>query len=835
MPPTLIPPPSLPIQDDVDFDADFDLPVGHSVLTPSVAVTMTGNPTSPEEDWDDEFAPDTVVFQPLAVVAAPHKGKVTKLGSKLSTGGAPPAAPDDNWDDDEDFDLPPVSSKPLKLSLSPRTKVRMEREATITSAGRLSIGSLDSNPTQESEDTDAGDASTIKVSRLALAAAFGRASGTPSTPPKSTRPSAASSPANQIQSEEDFLEDDIVLPTDLSHLSLKLNHRESKVSLDGWGDSTSSTLFSDASSSTLSQPSPCNSSAPSAPTTEDECDEDEENDFEGLEVPESLSSKDLNRMLDDKKKGVTFQIKDSVKVARPSDGEDDFEMGLVIGNDEDLSPSRLQNQQRTMLSRRPGKATMRTMSDPAGMQRGPALIPRPPSRLREEITPAVPPSRTSRDSARSPSLVLPPTTSAPTGLRARPSTESFPSLRRTPSNLIASSRQPTRWQTMSTSVRPSNLPSIQARPPSPSKIPIPPVNSPSPYPRSPSPVSTTSSAAPSRVPSTSVPKPVKAQKSFTKLANVAPPPPSSSTRKLSRKASLSSLVDSPSSPELIRPKAGLSHTKSYRELGGTAATVSSTTLTRTPLERTRYAYEAPTVASRVRRAAAKSGTMSDGGAMSGSDRERDRYSSRSASTSMAKSRPAISTIFPSTVPPNQARSPSPRLTPLARKPSTSFPPINTSPPAVRILRKPKKSRVFGDGTELDAIEDLTVEREKESQFRVAPTGRGNVGQMGTIGRKKGSTAPVPAPRSVSSASESSAAPTRPAPTLRRQQTRIEFPRAADPVTPATGLRKKKQAGNGHAASLAAKKKPTLIKNLSGAGSPKGMTIYNTGLRKSILT
>ena len=50
---------------------------------------------------------------------------------------------------------------------------------------------------------------------------------------------------------------------------------------------------------------------------------------------------DMQRTLEAKKKGVFLGPPGRVKVARPSDGEDDFESGLVIGADEDLSPSRL--------------------------------------------------------------------------------------------------------------------------------------------------------------------------------------------------------------------------------------------------------------------------------------------------------------------------------------------------------------------------------------------------------------------------------------------------------------------------------------------------------------
>ena len=40
--------------------------------------------------------------------------------------------------------------------------------------------------------------------------------------------------------------------------------------------------------------------------------------------------------------------------------------------------------------------------------------------------------------------------------------------------------------------------------------------------------------------------------------------------------------------------------------------------------------------------------------------------------------------------------------------------------AAKVLRKPKRQRTFGDGTELDGFEDLPLDREKEGQYRVQP-------------------------------------------------------------------------------------------------------------------
>ncbi|KAG8903951.1 hypothetical protein FRB99_002474 [Tulasnella sp. 403] len=864
MPPTLIPAPSFsPLREDPDFEADFDLPDDDAVIAPSVPTVTLERGNEDGEDWDKEFAPGSAATTPVRG-AVSARGTVTNLAAKLRV---PTTRTTEDWDDDEDFDLPPLSSKPMKLSFSPRTKLRMDNPDADELGG---ADSLNRNPASDTQDEEDGNASTIKVSKLAFSAAL--AASNPSFPAATARMS--SSPPTSTPLDDD-LEDDLIIPDELSHLSLKplgLGHRTSKASLDSWGDNTGTTLFSDASSGTLSQPSSCQSA--SQPSTEDESDDfmDEEGEFEGLVLPDSLSSKDMRKILEDKKAGL-FGAKDNIRVARPSDGEDDFEMGLVIGGDDDLSPSRLKEQM-AVNRRAVGRGAVRSLSEPqrpAINHPAPSMgTIRPPSRLREEIPVS------GRETANSPPI--------PSSIRSsRVPTESFPALRRAPSSILPSSRPPpSRWQTLSTTIRPQ--PSLNlihhTRSPSPTR-PLPSASSPSPYPKSPSPVSSLTSVPPSvsptvLEPTSSKPSFIKHQKSHSKLPSGTV---GNGVRKLSRKASLSSLVDTPSQhlpspspspevpfphsskplshkPSLRRVPTGLSHAASYRDLG-VAATIGHSA-GGSQADRKKYAYEAPTVASRVRRAeklGITSGTVSDGGAMSGSDREREKPSmpSSSSSRSITRSRPAISNIFPTVALPsnlNPARSPSPttphtRVMSLSRKPSNLTAPtkssaqrVVTQPPAVKILRRPKKSRIFGDGTELDGIEDLKVEREKESKYRVTPSARGNVtqprvratsvagpvmglGPTGTISRKRGvesANATLNAgPRPTSSASSQGtpAEALKPMPTLRRQQ-RVDFPRVEPNVTPAM---KKKKDGTSPL-NNSTRKKPTLIRNLGGAGSPK---------------
>ena len=56
---------------------------------------------------------------------------------------------------------------------------------------------------------------------------------------------------------------------------------------------------------------------------------------------------------------------------------------------------------------------------------------------------------------------------------------------------------------------------------------------------------------------------------------------------------------------------------------------------------------------------------------------------------------------------------------------TARTPSNPQPAAPKVLRRPKRQRMYGDGTELDGIDDLPTDREKEGRYRVQPKGFGN--------------------------------------------------------------------------------------------------------------
>ncbi len=515
---------------------------------PPTLITASGTknlPTLPRaldtEDWDADidFAPTTSSSSQVASwrntkssASAPALGGVTE-----------------DWDDDEDFDLPPASSKPLKLSLSPRTKLKADQ-------ARLnhSMAGLDFNVPEE--DDDPGNASTIKISAVDFT------KQAPETPPRPV-PALALAPSPATTTMDEDLEGDLELPQNLSVLSLKplpiLTHRASKASLDGW-DGIASTPHSVSSSNTAfsssSGPSPARSSAANS-LTEDEMDD--------LDFPESLSGNDMNRILDTKKRGLLFPSteKGSVRIAN---AEDDFELGLVIDADDELSPSRLKT--RVVTPPIPRRVTLsepdpipaarlesRSPPPPSSFHAPPQAFARPPSRLREEIPIS---GRTSRESDHS---------VASTTASAKPS-KPKPSLRRTPSTIAIPSRP--------SSSRPSPTPrSMTMKPP---------------VPRAPS---------PSKIPQPSDdPNPPSSANRLTRQK-------SSGRLPLTRKASLSALTLPPPPPlpdaaNRLSPtgRSGLGHMASFRDLGA-AATVGVR----------RFAFEATTAATRVKRSGG--GTVSD--------------------------------------------------------------------------------------------------------------------------------------------------------------------------------------------------------------------------------
>ena len=443
--------------------------------------------------------------------------------------------------------------------------------------------------------------------------------------------------------DEDF-EDAFALPTDMTQLSLvplSLNHRSSKNSLE-WGDKDNSSSsqssdaystlgFAETSSSTNSS-----SSSVSLPDTETE---EEDDELEGLVLPSALfesghSGRQLKKILEMKKKAQ--HTNKSVKVSN-IDPEDDFEMGLVINDDVDLSPSRLmfnaQHQTQRHFNRSNSMPTQR------------------PSTLR-------PPSRPQLERSKSPAN--PPISSA----------KQLQKLRLSPSPPLLPPPRSQNFQAL--------LSTFQTPTPSPSSN-----NLLSPKPGS-----------------------LRGQKSHSGLK---PPTPPASTRNLTRKASLSGIGLSQGMCS------GSDQIKSAR-------------------------YEEPTAASRAK--SLKSSTSRIHDIKIPPTRPSTPSSNPVAlrltmpTQSRPKSRPALSQIFGGTSASGKESPPAPHATsPPTRPPSglslrASVPPRSLShlspPPVVpKLLRRPKRQRTFGDGTELDGIEDLPTDREKEVRYRIRPKGFGN--------------------------------------------------------------------------------------------------------------
>ena len=571
-------------------DADFDLPEGDLLHPPS-------DKDADDEDWD--IASNPSLSPPRK---PPAVNSVARIVEKFESA----------WNN------PPSQSLPRIFTIRPPL-------------------ALPDNPNDD--DLDDEGVSTIKVAAL---------------PTPLARPSH--SPII-----EDF-EDAFALPCDLTQLSLaplSVTHRSSKNSLE-WGDKdqTSSSQSSDAYSSLgFADASPSSNSASSASLPESETDgEEEEDELDGLVLPSSMfeshhSVQRLTKILEVKKNASTSDHQPKVINPNP---EDDFEMGLVIDDDVDLSPSRL-------LGKQPHNHRTHTRSHTAPTQRPPCL--RPPSRATRAKSPLHPPTSSIRQ---------------------------FQKLQSSPPPPV---RPPTRSQTYQTLSAASPVPSTSA------------------------------SAFLSPKPGS-----LRGQKSYSGLK---PPTPPSTLRTLMRQASLSSLIEASTQGS---------------GSASTSATASS-----------KARYEEATAASRAK--SHKYSTSRTQDFKVPSTRPHTPTSNSAAlrltmPTQRTKVRPALSTVFSATAvqpPAGRATSPLPPRPPSSS--STKIQRLTSNPPPIipKILRRPKRQRMYGDGTELDGIEDLPTDREKEGRFRIQPKGYGNrvpgasypsksneKGTIRTKGRREGS-------------------------------------------------------------------------------------------------
>ncbi|KAI0001900.1 hypothetical protein BJV77DRAFT_1057652 [Russula vinacea] len=517
-------------------------------------------------------------------------------------------------------------------------------------------------PTLDEDDEEEEGVSTIKMDTL--------------------RPKVDTNSVAPATIDEDF-ESAFALPSDLTKLSLRpLSHQSSKNSLE-WGDKdqTSSSQSSDTYSTLGFDQGSTSSTSTSLPETETEDDDEDEGELEGLVIPSALFG--------------SGSVVDNTPKIPCVDPEDDIEIGLVIDDDVDFSPSRLlQNTQRPPSKRQSGSGA-RTKN----------IASRPPT--------VKPSSKTRPDRTKSP--VPPP----------------------------ASSRQ---------------LQKIRLSP-----SPPPPLLS--------APATSSSSFLAAKSGG------LRGQKSHSGLKPISPPP---SHKRLTRKASLSSLMEVNQSQV-----SGIEPNPSFAP-----PPVPSAQFPR---------YDAPTASSRAKTHGSSTSRLRSIDYGVPPTRPPTPSSNPAAlrltmptSSSRLKARPSISSVFP---PPSS-------VTPLSLRSRSGTGSSSASTSAPKVLKKPKRQRLYGNGTELDAFDDLPTDRDKERQYRVQPKGHGS---RGTI-RKKST-------RSLSTSGSVYQGPEAPPRSLKRTG-RIELPPKL-PVSDCSPPQRKGPSLLNHT-----RRKPTLIRNLGGLNAAK---------------
>jgi hypothetical protein len=493
-------------------------------------------------------------------------------------------------------------------------------------------------PTPDEDDEEEEGVSTIKMDTL--------------------RPKVDSAtPVASTIIDEDF-ESAFALPSDLTRLSLRpLSHQSSKNSLE-WGDkdqTSSSSQSSDTYSTLGFDQGSTSSTSTSLPETETEDDDDDDGgELEGLVIPSALfdsgtCGKQLSKILEIKKKAPVAES--TPKVPAP-DPEDDMEIGLVIDDDVDFSPSRLLQNTQHLPSKRQSGSGARTNNTSS---RPPTVRPTTKTRTNRTKSPIPPPPASSRQLQKISLSPSPPPRAQPTR------THSYQALLSAPA-------------TSSSSFLAAKSGSLRG------------------------------------------------QKSHSGLKPASPP---SSHKRLTRKASLSSLMEISSQVSGVEP---------------------NPSLVPPPVPSAQFArYDAPTASSRAKSHTSSTSRIRALDYNVPPTRPSTPSSNPAAlrltmptSSSRLKARPPISSVFP----------PSSSATPRAASPNLPRPPSslslrsrsgtsssNASTSAPKVLKKPKRQRLYGDGTELDAFDDLPTDRDKESKYRVQPRGHGS--RVAGASREKG--------------------------------------------------------------------------------------------------
>ena len=556
-------------------------------------------------------------------------------------------------------------------------------------------------------------------------------------------------PAKKSQTPVEDFEDDFSFPDDLSHLSLRpLRQRPSKSNLlDGWGDNalSSSTTYSSETPSLGfdASESPSSTSNSMYSHTGPETDDDEEALLDGLVLPEGLfdsekSGRQLHKIIEERKRTAALEL--PTIVASPQ--EDDFESGLVIDDDVDFDLSKVKHHRPTLSNGRSSKVlSMQPPSRPSSA--------RPPSRA-QSLTESPEMTRVSLQRPKSPGL--------PQGSKS-PLGRTF----------VAAARSPSPAQEQRPSLHSPNRPEVPPPPPS-------------------------------SFQGTPTGGSLKRQ---TSTGRLQPSASSSETQQkgIARKSSLSAIDVSTTTSgssvrvTLKRPSSGL-------------GTVSPHQTRRPPLfppppstmSIGRYNNPAPTRSKSMHTPLSPDTMLSLSSSVSHLQQSPNLVPptppgtpisnpialrlTMSTSSSRAKSRPALSNVFPGSStpvhhaisrpssfvsavksPPSSIRSPvhtptqttpkagGPGLSPSSSRtvsmssvPSSSrttggrLAPLSRSstvsavaaavprPPQAKIMKRPKKLRAY-DGTELDGIEDLPTDRDQEGKYRVMPKGYSSGGRV----------------------------------------------------------------------------------------------------------
>lgn len=299
---------------------------------------------------------------------------------------------------------------------------------------------------------------------------------------------------------------------------------------------------------------------------------------------------------------------------------------------------------------------------------------------------------------------------------------------------------------------------------------------------------------------------LRGQKSHS-ILNTSPP---STSRKLARKASLSSLVETSSDRgSALSPVPGPSQ-------GYSAATVASRARTYTNSTTRLHALEHALPPSRPSTPSTHPTAL--------------RLTLPTLS-SRSKMRPPVSSVFQAWTPQSTQRSETSQTT-------TPSPLAPIGPPVARILRRTKR-RNFGDGTELDGIADLPTDKDKEAKYRVQPKPSQNrvpggsfsktdKDLRGTIRRRPDLTTDRPGmlPGTYKPPISYTFLDLLYRPSfLSENKQQPKNSQSTNSKWDAFNKKKRNNTSN----NPHTRRKPTLIRNLGGAGAPKGLSHLMNGV------